>query len=104
MAAPSTLSRRISSRRAFGYSAGVTSAGADDAETDAVGVGIRRYFVAIGGAHHRHLFGHPRRAPDHAQAAGRRSLRILRIALSVVLGAVPVVDPLPHVADDVAEA
>src|SRR5204862_2289270 len=100
MAAPSTLSRRISTRRAFSYSAGVTSVGADDAEADAVGVGVWRDFVAIRAAHHRDLFGDPRCAANHAQAAVRRTLRILRVALSVVVGAVPVAHPFPDVADD----
>src|SRR5213078_5407717 len=90
--------------RAFWYSAGVIpSLRADDAEADAVGVGVGRHLMAVRRAHHRDFIGHPGRAADDAETARRGSLRILRIPLSVVLRAVPVGHPFPDVADDVAE-
>ena len=66
-------------------------------------VRVRRHFVAIRAAQHRHIVVDPRRRRGRFAGCRRRPARIARLAQPVVFSAVPVGHPFPDVAAHVVE-
>src|SRR5471030_383126 len=72
-------------------------------ESDAVRIGVGRYFVAVRASEHRHIVVDPRAAPDDSHRSGMRAPRILYVAGGIRVRVIPVGHPLPHVARDVVQ-